>query len=95
MSPPRSAPHADDPNDSGTAHLAPPLPAGARLLTADEAVAVLITGEHPDGDRGTLAFDAALVEALRQGWLLACRLPDGQIAFTRPTLDTPGQPPTS
>jgi hypothetical protein len=73
--------------------VAPQLPPGGRLLTADEAVDVLVTGDHPDSARGTIAFDAALVEALREGWLVACRMPDGQVAFTRvaddPTRLTP------
>jgi hypothetical protein len=95
VSPSHSAPHAENADDGGTAHPRIPLPPGAQLLTADEAVEALVFGDHPEGKRGTLELDAALVEGLRQGWLLACRLPDGQIALTRPTQDTPGQPPTS
>jgi hypothetical protein len=66
-----------------TPQTAPQLPSGGRLLTTDEAVEVLVTGDHPEGARGTVEFDAALIEALREGWLVACRMPDGQVAFTR------------
>lgn len=69
------------------------LPPGGRLLTADEAVELLITGEHPDSTRGTIEFDAALIEALREGWLVACRMPDGQVAFTSVAEDTTGLTP--
>ena len=59
------------------------LPPGARLLSAQEAVDALVSGDHPESARGDLAFDGRLIELLRQGHLIACRLPDGRIAFTR------------
>jgi hypothetical protein len=65
----------------------PDLPPGARVLTADEAVELLVTGDHSDAGSGTLALDSALIEALRGGLMVACRLPDGRIAFTRPSAD--------
>lgn len=59
------------------------LPPGARLLSAQEAVDALVSGDHPESARGDLALDGRLIQLLRQGRLLACRLPDGRIAFTR------------
>ena len=88
MDKPTSGPAAETADDSGpvprAAATVPDLPAGARLLSADEAVALLVTGEHPEAATGSLALDAALVESLRAGAVLACRLPDGRVAFTRP-----------
>lgn len=72
---------------------APQLPSGGQQLTTDEAVEVLATADHPGSARGTVEFDAALVEALREGWLVACRMPNGQVAFTRVADDTTGQTP--
>jgi hypothetical protein len=37
----------------------PDLPPGARLLSPDEAVDLLVTGDHPDSDTGTVALDSA------------------------------------
>ena len=90
---PHNCSEAADAAQGGTPQAAHQPPPGGRLLTADEAVDFLITGDHPDSARGTLAFDAALVEALRAGWLLACRMPDGQIAFTRVAEDSTGLTP--
>jgi hypothetical protein len=59
-----------------------PLPPGARLLTADEAITAIVTGDHPQSDVGSLPLDAAFIDALRLGVLVACRLPDGRLAFT-------------
>jgi len=63
----------------------PELPPGARLLTADEAVDLLVTGDHPDSDTGTVTLDGALIGAIRSGLIAACQLANGQIGFTRPT----------
>jgi hypothetical protein len=60
----------------------PQLPSGARLLTTDEAIALIVTGDHPQSDVGSLPLDAAFIDALRLGVLVACRLPDGRLAFT-------------
>jgi len=68
----------------------PDLPPGARLLTADEAVELLLVSDHPDARRGSIALDGALIEGLRRGLIVACQLPDGRIAFTRPSAD-PGR----
>ena len=84
---------AADAAQHGTPPATPPLPPGARLLTTDEAVELLVTGDHSHTTHGTLEFDAALVEALREGWLVACHMPQGQIAFTRVTEDTTGLTP--
>ncbi|MEV4511536.1 hypothetical protein AB0K00_21490 [Dactylosporangium sp. NPDC049525] len=59
----------------------PDLPAGAQLLSVDEVVDALVTGDHADTATGTVALDAALIDALRAGLLVACRLSDGRIAF--------------
>jgi hypothetical protein len=61
----------------------PDLPPGARLLSADEAIDTLVTGDHVSAGDGSLALDAALIDALRAGLVTASRLPDGQIALTR------------
>jgi hypothetical protein len=65
----------------------PDLPPGARLLSPDEAVDLLVTGEHPDSDTGTVALDSALVDGIRSGLIVACQLANGQISFTRRTDD--------
>jgi hypothetical protein len=62
----------------------PDLPPGARLLSADEAVDLLVTGDHPQAGSATVVLDSALIDALRHGLIVACQLPNGQIAFTRP-----------
>lgn len=62
----------------------PQVPAGGRLLPADEAVELLVTGNHPDSGRGNLLLDAALVHGIRSGHIVACLLIDGRIVFTRP-----------
>jgi len=65
----------------------PALPPGARPLTADEAVDMLVTGEHPESDSGTITLDSTLIEGLRGGLIVACELSDGRIAFTRHSAD--------
>jgi hypothetical protein len=72
----------------------PALPPGGRLLSADDAVDLLVIGHHADSRHGSLVLDAALIEAIRNGQVVACLLANGQIAFTRAIQDThgPGQP---
>jgi hypothetical protein len=65
----------------------PDLPQGARLLTADEAVEKLVTGDHAGDSQGSVVLDAALIDALRAGLLVASQMPDGQIAFAVPGND--------
>jgi hypothetical protein len=60
-----------------------PLPSGARLLSADEAIDTLAAGDHPDTSGGSIALDVALIDLLRAGRIIACRLSDGRVAFTR------------
>ena len=74
---------SDQPHPAGPG----PLPPGARLLSVQQAVDALVSGDHPEGSQGSLAVDGGLIELLRQGYLIACRLPDGRIAFT-PNPDT-------
>lgn len=59
-----------------------PLPPDARWLTTDEAVEAIVTGDHPEAEAGSLEQDAALIELLRTGRVLASRLSDGRLAFT-------------
>ncbi|GAA3913895.1 hypothetical protein Aau02nite_63270 [Amorphoplanes auranticolor] len=59
------------------------LPPGARLLSTQQAVDALVSGDHPQSRQGNLAIDAALIALLRQGRIIACRLIDGRIAFHR------------
>jgi hypothetical protein len=68
----------------------PQLPPGGRLLSADEAVDLLVTGDHPDSRHGSLVVDATLIEAIRQGQIVACLLANGQVAFTRATQNPAG-----
>ncbi|GAA0902846.1 hypothetical protein [Virgisporangium aurantiacum] len=65
----------------------PDLPPGARLLSVDEAVDKLVTGDHTGAVTGSIVLDSALIDALRTGLVVACQLPNGQIAFTRPGTD--------
>lgn len=70
-----SEPH--DPADGGA------LPPGARPLSLQEAVDALVSGDHPESLHGGLALDDGLIELLRRGHIIACRLLDGRLAFTR------------
>jgi hypothetical protein len=74
---------SDQPHPAGPE----PLPPGARLLAVHQAVDALVSGDHPEDGQGSLAVDGGLIELLRQGYLIACRLPDGRISFT-PNPDT-------
>jgi hypothetical protein len=69
----------------GAAVSLPHLPPGARFLAVDEAVELLVTGDHPEAGGGSVALDSALIAGLRDGLIVACLLPDGRIAFTRPS----------
>lgn len=71
----------------------PQLPPGGRLLPADEAIELLIVGDHPDSGGGSVALDAALIDGLRARRVIGCLLPDGRIAFTVPTGPTGPTPP--
>jgi len=73
------------PRKRGPAVSLPILPPGARPLTADEAVELLVVGEHRESGSGTIALDSALIEGLRGGLIMACQLSDGRIAFIRPS----------
>jgi hypothetical protein len=75
---PGAARNQNDPAPPGLA----PLPPGGQLLTADEAITAIVTGDHPQSDVGSLPLDAAVIDALRLGVLVACRLRDGRLAFT-------------
>lgn len=61
------------------------LPEDAQVLTTEEAVAVIESGDHPEAGAGSPAFDAALIQGLRTGRLMAARLPDGRLALARTT----------
>lgn len=56
-------------------------PEGAIPLTVDEAVEAIVTGNHPEADRGSVLIDAALIEGLRSGEYIAARFLDGRLAF--------------
>ncbi|CUU60892.1 hypothetical protein Ga0074812_14936 [Parafrankia irregularis] len=60
----------------------PALPAGGRLLTPTEAAHLITTGDHPGAAQGSLAFNAALIEALHTGRIVAACMPDGTLTFT-------------
>jgi hypothetical protein len=61
----------------------PTVPPGARLLTTDEAIELIAAGEHPEAATGNVHLDAALIDTLRSGIVVACRMPDGRLAFSR------------
>lgn len=63
----------------------PALPPGAAPLGPDELERALARGNHPEV-RAAGMVDAQLVEAVRAGWLSACRLDDGRLAFARTEL---------
>ncbi|KDA41073.1 hypothetical protein E0F15_01455 [Frankia sp. B2] len=77
---PRSAGHTTPTPRPATG--LPPLPPGARLLSADDAARLIIMGDHPAGQNPDLAYDLGLVDALHRGAILAAHLPDGNLAFT-------------
>ncbi|MCY1141520.1 hypothetical protein OWR29_26280 [Actinoplanes sp. Pm04-4] len=54
---------------------------GIRLLTAGEAIDAIHSGDHPQSSLGSTALDVAAADALRAGAIVACLLPDGQLAF--------------
>lgn len=68
----------------------PSIPPGGRLLAADEAVSLLVMGDHSESRDGSLAIDAALIEAIRQGHIVACLFGDGRVAFTPATQQSAG-----
>jgi hypothetical protein len=61
------------------------LPPGAESLDADQLARILADGDHPE-TRAHALTDEQLVEPVRAGFLAACRLEDGRIAFTRTEL---------
>lgn len=65
----------------------PDLPPGARLLTVDDAVDRITSGDHEGAGTGSVALDVALIDALRAGLVVACERHDGKLAFTRPGND--------
>ncbi len=60
----------------------PPAPPGGRLPTVDEAAHLITTGDHPGVWAGSLPLDAALLEALRSGRIVAAQTADGHLVFT-------------
>ncbi|GAA3302428.1 hypothetical protein Dvina_51625 [Dactylosporangium vinaceum] len=68
----------------------PDLPAGAEQLDVDDAIAMLVTGDHTEAAKGSVALDTVLIDALRAGLIVACRLPDGRIAVTPTGNDNAG-----
>jgi hypothetical protein len=60
-------------------------PAGARLLTTDQAIALVTGGAHPETVTGRPALDRVLIDAIRTGLVVACQLADGRITFTHST----------
>jgi hypothetical protein len=61
----------------------PQAPPGGRLLSVDEAIEALVTGDHTASATGSLPLDGALIDLLRDGSIIACRTADGRLAFTR------------
>jgi hypothetical protein len=59
----------------------PDLPPGARLLSVDDAVDKLVTGDHAGATTGSVVLDTTLIDAIRTGLIVACQLPDGRLAF--------------
>ncbi|XVV10895.1 hypothetical protein ACQP2X_39565 [Actinoplanes sp. CA-131856] len=43
---------------------------------------MIVTGNHSQSATGNVALDIAIIDALRAGVLIACRLPDDRLAFT-------------
>jgi hypothetical protein len=76
---------AGTPSATAALDLVAPAPAGARPLTADQAVAILTGGAHPETVTASPALDRVLIDAIRTGLVIACQLADGRIRFTRPT----------
>ena len=42
-------------------------------LTVEEAIEAIVTGDHPEPERGDLALDGGLIDALRAGEVEAAR----------------------
>lgn len=61
----------------------PPLPPGARVLAPDDAVHLLVAGNHLTGQHDDLALVVDFIDALHAGLIIAARMPDGTLAFTR------------
>jgi len=59
-----------------------PLPPGARLLDADEAIERVTTGDHekPGGD-GSVELDVMLIDLVRAEIVAVALLADGQLAL--------------
>lgn len=69
----------------GVALAAATLPDGAMLLEPDALEAALRDGDHPEARAGG-DVDAELLAVVRSGEIVAARLADGRIAFTRAPL---------
>lgn len=57
------------------------LPPGATPLTVGEAIECIVTGDHPEVAAGSLGQDLVMVDMLRRGLAVGCKLPDGKLAF--------------
>lgn len=53
-------------------------------LSTDEAVEAILTGDHPQGDLGSVTMDSDLIDMLRGGYIEAGRDDAGVLVF-RPT----------
>ena len=76
---------ADPANQPAPEQLQPP--PGGRLLTPDEAIELIVTGDHPGSITGGVDLDLALIDLLRAGLVAACQFADGRLAFTPVNLD--------
>lgn len=59
-----------------------PLPDGATHLTTDEAVEMVVTGNHPQSVDGNVITDAVVIELLRRDLAVAIRLADGTLGLS-------------
>jgi hypothetical protein len=67
---------------------------GAWLLSTQEAIDALVTGNHPESSQGSLTMDGGLLQLLRQGDVIACRTAASPSAEPRnPQSDLPYRRP--
>jgi hypothetical protein len=52
-----------------------------RVLSTEEAVHRIVTGDHRDGARGSLAVDVALIDLLQEGTATASLRPDDTLVI--------------
>jgi hypothetical protein len=60
-----------------------PIPAGARVIEPEDAIAAILAGDHADAGQRDPFLDLLLTYGILAGEVITLRLANGQLAFTR------------